>query len=240
MFCSKCGKELPDGSRFCSQCGSPPDDSQAAGQPTSAYDSGMPAAEYPGAMQMPQASQAPQGNRKIIIAAIATAAVLVVAVVIGVFACSSSGSNSAQYGSPAVPTTSSSSGAVGGSDDPSAFADEENEGDDGYGGYNESEGDDGYDSYDGPTNINDLTDSWQDSRFTGTWTDPEYGDTLTFNSNGTCTINQVGVASTVWSWTPTDSGIVISNSSGSYELVLGSSGSKNVLYNDAKRLYFVQ
>ena len=76
------------------------------------------------------------------------------------------------------------------------------------------------------------------SFYTGTWRDPEYGDTLTFSSDGTATINQVGEGTTTWWWSETSSGILLENAANSYELMLIQQGGTYALYNEAKGLLF--
>lgn len=74
--------------------------------------------------------------------------------------------------------------------------------------------------------------------YQGQWRDPDYGDTLTFNSDGTLTIKQSGEGTTTWWWSETSNGIHIENAANSYDLTLAGNAKTYFLYNDDKGLYF--
>ena len=49
-FCSRCGKELQEGMKFCSGCGAPVEGSAPGGMPGSNAPGGMPGSNMPGGM----------------------------------------------------------------------------------------------------------------------------------------------------------------------------------------------
>ena len=74
--------------------------------------------------------------------------------------------------------------------------------------------------------------------YSGQWRDPDYGDTLTFNSDGTLTIKQVGEGTTTWWWNETSNGIHIENAANGYDLTLAKQNGTYILYNDSKGVLF--
>lgn len=76
------------------------------------------------------------------------------------------------------------------------------------------------------------------SSLAGSWRDPQYGDTMTLDSNGTAVITQDGKRF-AGSWSPTSNGMTFIMGGGkTYSFVLGSNGGKATLYNSDKQLYF--
>ncbi len=76
------------------------------------------------------------------------------------------------------------------------------------------------------------------SKFTGTWRDPDYGDTMEIGANGNCVINQKGVGTTYWTWEEVSDGIRIKNSANTYVLSYGYANGRETLYNNSKGLKF--
>ena len=213
MFCSKCGNALPDDAMFCGNCGHSFD--EVPNEPAKAN-----GASITGGRKAPAAKHTLAGIR------VDTRALIIIGIVVVLvgfpmllIACSGSGNTSNDSGANVSPYSSYSSSAVS-----SDYVD-----------------DDGDAADSTPTNINELNEMLNQqasSQFVGTWRDPQYGDTMTLESDGSCTISQSGVGVTNWTWSESSSGIRIENSANSYTLSYGFVDGHEALYNNSKGLLF--
>ena len=244
MFCPHCGRQFGDSTRFCAGCGATLVQANNPAETPYGATSGTPA--MPNNSMQPMgyapAPKAPRANRTlpVVLGAAGATLLLTIGLIAGI------GSMTSSNPSDALPSSSitQSEQTYDGADSESATSDDTEASD--YSSDNYTADETSYESTgtttesNTPTNINDLQSMYSNSPYLGTWTDPEYGDTLTLRADGSCTITQSDYGTTNWTWQETGSGIVISNNNYTHELYYTSTGTRTALQNDRLGLWFVR